>query len=109
LAHERSALLKDEQPKMLDCGKQGDREIIGGTRAPEDFELTPDGKYLIVANYGKGDDAPIDLFDQTTLKFMVLYESKGKGLINGVSIAIQAGKKIYVGSFQGTRLVILPL
>ena len=58
-----------QQPKMLDCGQQGDAEIICGTRAPEDLELTPDGKYLIVANYGKGDDAPIDLFEIATRKF----------------------------------------
>lgn len=58
-----------EQPKMLNCGKQGNAEIICGTRAPEDFELTPDGKYLIVANFGKGDDAPIDLFELATRKF----------------------------------------
>ncbi len=57
------------QPPMLDCGKQGDAEVICGTRSPEDFELTPDGKYLIVANFGKGDDAPIDLFELATQKF----------------------------------------
>ena len=57
------------QPKMLDCGKQGDAEIICGTRSPEDFEPTPDGKFLIVANLGKGDDAPIDLYEIATQKF----------------------------------------
>ena len=46
--------------------------------------------------------------DPATLKVAVPYDSKGKALINGVSTALQVGRKIYVGSFQGTRLVILP-
>jgi hypothetical protein len=67
-----------QQPKMLDCGKQGDAEIICGTRSPEDLEPTPDGKFLIVANFGKGDDSPIDLYEIATRKFtdMPLYAEK---------------------------------
>ena len=34
-------------PPVLPCGKQGEAELLCGTRAPEDFEPTPDGKFLI--------------------------------------------------------------
>ncbi len=63
---------------MLECGKQGDAEIICGTRAPEDLEPTPDGKFLIVAKFGKGDDSPLDLFELATQKFTAapLYAEK---------------------------------
>lgn len=56
-------------PPLLDCGKQGDAEVICDTRAPEDFEITPDGKYLIVANFGRGEDVALDLFDLATQQF----------------------------------------
>jgi hypothetical protein len=59
-------------PPELACGKQGDADIICGTRAPEDFEPTPDGKYLIVANFGKGEDPGLDLFEIATQKFSEL-------------------------------------
>lgn len=57
------------QPALLDCGQQGDVQIICGTRAPEDLEVTPDCRYLIVANFGQGNDGPLDLFELTTRKF----------------------------------------
>jgi hypothetical protein len=36
-------------PPLMECGAHGDIEILCGTRSPEDIELTPDGKYLIVS------------------------------------------------------------
>jgi hypothetical protein len=38
-------------PPLLGCGVQGSAEILCGTRSPEDLELTPDGKYLIVSQF----------------------------------------------------------
>ena len=60
------------QPPLLDCGMQGSAEIICNTRAPEDFELTPDGNFLIVANYGVGEDFGLDLFELSTKVFTEL-------------------------------------
>jgi hypothetical protein len=57
------------RPPLLDCGTYQDAEMICGTRAPEDFEVTPDGRYLIVAKYGQGDDHPIDLFNLQSKTF----------------------------------------
>lgn len=48
-------------PDLLDCGMQGTAEAICGTRAPEDFEVTPDGKYLIVAKFGMSPDPATDM------------------------------------------------
>jgi hypothetical protein len=41
-------------PPLVACGTQGDAEILCGTRSPEDLELTPDGKYLIVSQFVNG-------------------------------------------------------
>ena len=59
-------------PPVLDCGKQGEAEILCGIRAPEDFEVTPDGKFLIVANFGRGDDPSLDLLNLATQQFTPL-------------------------------------
>src|SRR5580698_5106711 len=36
------------------CGVHANLEIICGTHSPEDLELTPDGKYLIVSQFVNG-------------------------------------------------------
>lgn len=59
-------------PPLLACGQQGDATVVCGTRAPEDFELTPDGKYLIIANFGQGTDPSLDLFNVATQEFSAL-------------------------------------
>lgn len=41
-------------PPPLGCGIHGDAEVICGTRSPEDLELTPDGKFLIVPQFVQG-------------------------------------------------------
>ncbi|HXP88447.1 MAG TPA: SMP-30/gluconolactonase/LRE family protein [Bryobacteraceae bacterium] len=38
-------------PPLMSCGAHGAIEILCGTRSPEDLELTPDGKYLIVPQF----------------------------------------------------------
>jgi hypothetical protein len=51
---------------------QGDAEILCGTHSPEDLELTPDGKYLIVSQFvnGRGGTgAGLALFDIATKTF----------------------------------------
>lgn len=42
------------QPPLMACGVHGDLEIICGTRSPEDLELTPDGKAIIVSQFVNG-------------------------------------------------------
>ena len=41
-------------PPLMACGVHGDIDIICGTRSPEDLELTPDGKSLIVSQFVNG-------------------------------------------------------
>jgi len=41
-------------PPLMACGTHGDIDIICGTRSPEDLELTPDGKSLIVSQFVNG-------------------------------------------------------
>ena len=43
------------QPPLVECGSiHGNAEILCGTRSPEDLELTPDGKYLVVSQFVNG-------------------------------------------------------
>ncbi len=56
-------------PQLLGCGRQGDVEVICGTNAPEDFEPTPDGRYLIVAKMGRDENKGLDLFDPAARTF----------------------------------------
>jgi len=46
--------------------------------------------------------------DPETMEHRILYDNNGKALINGVSVAIDAGDAYYVGSFQGDRVVKVP-
>lgn len=75
-------------PALMACGAHGDIEIICGTRSPEDLELTPDGKFLIVprfVNAGRGGGGPasaapaagmdlLDLSKKTFSKMAVISE-----------------------------------
>src|SRR5216684_5210016 len=61
-------------PPLLACGTHGDVEIVCGTRSPEDLELTPDGKYLIVSQFVynrgvAGEGAGLTLFDPAKKTF----------------------------------------
>ena len=59
-------------PPLLDCGTQGNAELVCGTRAPEDFEVTPDGRYLVIAKFGAVVDSALDLYDIETRAFTAL-------------------------------------
>lgn len=59
-------------PPLLDCGTDGVAELICGTRAPEDFEVTPDGSKLIIAKFGRGEDSPLDFYDFATQQFSAI-------------------------------------
>jgi WD40 repeat protein len=65
-------------PPLLDCGTQGNAELVCGTRAPEDFEVTPDGKYLAIAKFGAVVDSALDLFNLETHAFTALPMSAEK-------------------------------
>ena len=56
---------KQPPPVLTECGAHGDLEIICGTRSPEDLELTPDGKSLIVSQFtnARAAGAGLTLFD----------------------------------------------
>jgi hypothetical protein len=61
-------------PPLAECGAHGDQEILCGTRSPEDLELIPGGRMLIVSqmvnNRGTpGEGAGITLFDPSQKTF----------------------------------------
>src|SRR5437588_6883137 len=61
-------------PPLMECGTHGDLEILCGTRSPEDLELTPDGKFLIVSQFVNnrgvaGAGADLTLFDPAKKTF----------------------------------------
>jgi len=62
------------QPALAACGTSGEAEILCGTRSPEDLELTPDGKSLIVSQFvnnrgAAGEGAGLSLFDPVKKTF----------------------------------------
>jgi len=59
-------------PPLLECGMHGEVEAICNTRAPEDFEVTPDGRFLIVAKFGAVTDQSLDLYELSTKRFSAL-------------------------------------
>jgi hypothetical protein len=55
-------------PQLLSCGAYDDIDVICGTQGPEDLELAPDGRYLIVSQFsiggtGGGTSGGLALFD----------------------------------------------
>ena len=47
--------------------------------------------------------------DPAKMEAKTVFDSQGKGaLIGGVSVALEAGNSIYIGAFQGDRLVKIP-
>lgn len=47
-------------PPLASCGVHGDIEVLCGTTAPEDLEITPDGKFLIATQFlGQGRGGPV--------------------------------------------------
>ncbi len=90
------------------------------TFMPDNLTWTPDGKILAAGIKGVSGNCPpqssfpclqgfaIAEVDPKTLEHRILYDNNGKALINGASVAIEAGGAIYVGSFQGDRLIKLP-
>jgi hypothetical protein len=87
---------------------------------PDNLTWTKDGKILAAGIKGINGNCPPESdnpctqgfmlaeVDPKTLEHRIVYDNNGKALINGVSVGIEAGDKIYVGSFQGDRVVILP-
>jgi hypothetical protein len=65
-------------PQLLECGRHGEAEIVCGTVAPEDFERTPDSRFLIVAKMGRDEVKGLDLFDPATQTFTAIPLSADK-------------------------------
>ena len=65
-------------PSLLACGRHGEVEIICGTVAPEDFERTPDSRFLIVSKMGRGENRGLDLFNLATQTFTAIPLSADK-------------------------------
>lgn len=59
-------------PPLAACDTTGEVEVICGTRSPEDLELTPDGKFLIVAQFVRGEGGGISLFDPAKKTFTAM-------------------------------------
>ena len=90
------------------------------TFMPDNLTWTPDGKILAAGIKGISGNCPSDSnypciqgfvlanVDPETMESRIVYDNNGKALINGVSVAIEAGGAFYVGSFQGDRLLKLP-
>ena len=87
---------------------------------PDNLTWTPGGKILAAGIKGVQGNCPTDSndpclqgmvvaeVDPATLAVTRLHDNEGRGWINGTSVAIEANGAIWVGSFQGDRMVKLP-
>jgi hypothetical protein len=76
---------------------------------PDNLTWTEDGKVLAAGIQEFGGGFGVAEIDPDTLNARMVYESgEGPMAIGGVSVALQLGDWVYVGSFQGDRLVRIP-
>jgi hypothetical protein len=88
---------------------------------PDNLTWTKKGRMLAAGVKGARGDCPagsgtpcvqafgVAEIDPATMKAETLFDSQGKGaLIGGVSVALEVGDSIYIGAFQGDRLVRIP-
>ncbi len=47
----RAYAQQQNEPALMACGTHDDVRVVCGTRAPEDLELAPDGKYVVVSPF----------------------------------------------------------
>lgn len=120
------AVAQQAGPPLMECGTRGDMDILCGTHSPEDLELTPDGKFLIVGQFVNGRDgnegAGLVLFDlaKKTFEKMTVWDdprkdwgdpacqgNPGPALVpHGISLAPRAGTKnmqLYVVNHGGRQ------
>jgi hypothetical protein len=120
-----SLAFAQQGPPVVACGTSGDSEILCGTHSPEDLELTPDGKYLIVSQFvnGRGGTgaglALFDLAKKTYAPISISAEPKqdwgdpscpgpvGAALIpHGISLKRVAGaERLYVVNHGGRQSI----
>jgi hypothetical protein len=93
-------------------------KVINLDFMPDNITWTP--KHQILAAGVKGargncGDMPCNLafgiaqIDPAKMESKTVFDSQGKGaLIGGVSVAYELGNSIYIGAFQGDRLVKIP-
>ena len=85
---------------------------------PDNLTWTKKGHILAAGVKGARSDCPagsgtpciqtfgIAEIDPATMTAKAIFDSEGKGaLISGVSVALQMGNAVYIGAFQGERLV----
>jgi hypothetical protein len=87
---------------------------------PDNLTWTPDGKILAAgikringncfseSNYPCMQGFVLAEVDPKTMKSRIVYDNNDKTLINGVSVAMEAGDVFHVSSLQGNRFLKLP-
>jgi len=70
LATSLLAAQRGQPVQLLECGAHEGLEVICGTQGPEDLELAPDGRRLIVSQFSMGGTSGgLALFDPETAEF----------------------------------------
>lgn len=88
---------------------------------PDNLTWTPRGQLLAAGVKGARGNCPegsttpcisafgIARIDPSTMRATPIFDSQARGIASGVSVALEAGADVYVGAFQGDRIVQLPL
>lgn len=104
-----------------DLKKKRDVKLLKLDFMPDNLTWTDKGQILAAGVKGSRGECPegsgtpciqsfaVAEIDPATMRGKAIFDSKGKDpLISGVSVALQMGKSVYVGAFQGERLLRFP-
>jgi hypothetical protein len=88
---------------------------------PDNLTWTPRGQLLAAGVKGARGNCPegsttpcisafgIARIDPSAMRATALFDSAARGIASGVSVALEAGPDVYVGAFQGDRIVQIPV
>lgn len=94
--------------RKYDLGSGTQLEITGLDFMPDNLTWTPGGKLLAagISGFGGTSGFGIAEIDPDSMAVSNLYQPPdGPAPITGVSVALEVGDSIYIGAFQGDRLV----
>jgi hypothetical protein len=98
--------------------------IVGAAKVdfmPDNLTWTPGGQLLAAGVKGARGNCPegsatpcisafgIARIEPAAMRTTPVFDSKDRAIASGVSVALEAGPDIYVGAFQGDRIVQMPL
>jgi hypothetical protein len=106
-----------KEARRYDLQAQKESGVVKLEFMPDNLTWTKEGDLLAAGIQGLNGECPaasglpcrsaftVAKIDAKSMQAETVYDSKGRALIPGVSVAIQMGQDLYIGAFSGDRLV----